>query len=92
LEPLYGLLFSLFRGHPNHGQWVIACLQGAWPKIVGERLAAVCRPVRIENANLLIEILDREWDPVVKSMKQALLDKLQSVTAGGVKTITFSRH
>jgi len=92
LEPVFGMLFSLFKEKPNHGQWVIACLEGAWPKLLGDRLAAVCRPVRFENADLLIEILDREWDQAVKSVKPALLEKLQAATANEVKTITFSRQ
>ena len=92
MEPVFGMLFSLFKEKPNHGQWVIACLEGAWPKLLGDRLAAVCRPVRFENADLLIEILDREWDQAVKSVKPALLEKLQAATANEVKTITFSRR
>ena len=92
MEPVFGMLFSLFKEKPNHGQWVIACLEGAWPKLLGDRLAAVCRPVRFENADLLIEILDREWDQAVKSVKPALLEKLQAATANEVKTITFSRQ
>jgi hypothetical protein len=86
------MLFSLFKEKPNHGQWVIACLEGAWPKLLGDRLAAVCRPVRFENADLLIEVLDREWDQAVKSVKPALLEKLRAATANEVKTITFSRQ
>jgi hypothetical protein len=92
LEPLFGVLFSLFKEKPNHGQWVIACLEGAWPKLLGDRLAAVCRPARFENADLVIEILDSEWDSAVKSVKGALLDKLRAATADEVKTITFSRQ
>jgi hypothetical protein len=92
LEPLSGVLFSLFRGRPNHGQWVIACLEGTWPKLLGDRLSAVCRPVRLENADLLIEILDSEWDQAVKSVKDTLLDKLRAATADEVKTISFSRQ
>ena len=92
MEPVFGMLFSLFKEKPNHGQWVIACLEGAWPKLLGDRLAAVCRPVRFENADLLIEILDSEWDQAVKSVKPALLEKLRAATANEVKTITFSRQ
>ena len=92
LEPLSNVLFSLFKGKPNHGQWVVACLEGAWPKLLGDRLAAVCRPVRLENADLLIEILDHEWDQAVRSVKQTLIEKLQAATANEVKTITFSRQ
>ena len=85
-------MFSLFREKPNHGQWVLACLEGAWQKLLGERLAAVCRPVRFENADLSIEILDSEWEQAVKGVKEALLEKLRTATADEVRTITFSRQ
>lgn len=91
LEPLFGVLFSLFRGQPNHGQWVVACLEGAWPKILGDKLAGVCRPVRLENADLLIEICNREWESAVKSVHAELLQKLRSATENEVRTISFSR-
>lgn len=71
---------------------MIACLEGAWPKLLGDRLAAVCRPVRLENADLLIEILNPEWDQAVKSVKPALIEKLQAATAGEVQTISLSRQ
>jgi hypothetical protein len=92
LEPLSSVLFSINRGKPNHGEWVIACLQGAWPKLLGERLAAVCRPARFEGSDLQIEILDHAWESAVKSVKAALLDKLRTATAGEVKTISFGRQ
>jgi hypothetical protein len=92
VEPLFGVLFSLNKGKPNHGEWVIACLQGAWPKLLGERLAAVCRPARLEGTDLRIEILDPSWESAVKSVKAALLDRLRDATADEVKTISFSRQ
>ena len=91
MEPLFGVLFSLFKGQPNHGQWVVACLEGAWPKILGDKLAEVCRPVRLENSDLLIEISNREWEPAVKSVRAELLEKLRTATENEVKTVSFSR-
>jgi hypothetical protein len=92
LEPLFGVLFSLYKGKPNHGPWVIACLQGAWSKLLGERLGAVCRPARLEDSDLRIEILDQQWESAVKSVKSELLEKLRTATANEVKTISFGRQ
>jgi len=92
LEPLFRVLYSLYKGQPNHGQWVVACLEGSWPRIVGERLAAVCRPASFENSELRIEILDREWDAAVREVKPALLEKLRTETANEVKNISFVRE
>jgi hypothetical protein len=91
LEPLADVLFSLYRGQPDHGPWVVACLEKSWIRLLGEKLAAVCRPVRLDGSNLVIEIRDREWEPAVRSVASALLDKIQAATAKEVKTISFSR-
>jgi hypothetical protein len=87
LEKLFGVLFSVCRGTPKQGEWVVACLQGAWPKIIGDRLAAVCAPASFDGSVLVIEAQDRQWEEAVRSVRPALLEKLQSVTAGEVKRI-----
>ena len=92
MEQLFKVLLLLHRGTPKHGEWVIACLEGAWPRLVGERLAAICRPSRLEGSELVVEILDKDWEEAVKSVKPALLEKLQAATADEVKSITVVRR
>ena len=89
MEPLFNVLFTANREMANHGEWVVACLKGVWPKLLGDRLAAVCRPVRFENSKLIIEMLDSDWADAVKSVKPSLLDKLRATTAGEVKAIAI---
>jgi hypothetical protein len=89
LEPIFSLLFSLNRGTPKYGEWVIACLEGAWSKLVGDRLAAVCRPAAFKNSELVIDLLDKSWEEAVRSVKPELSDKLRTATAGAVKTIAI---
>jgi hypothetical protein len=84
LEKLFGVLFSVYRGTPAHGEFVLTCLQGAWPKLLGDKLASVCRPTSFEGSTLFIEVLDPEWEGPVNSVKTALLDKLRSATAGEI--------
>jgi hypothetical protein len=87
VEQLCGVLFSLHRGTPKHGEWVIACLTGAWSRLIGDRLAAACRPVRFKDSALTIEVLDINWVEAVKSVKPELMKKLRTATAGEVKNI-----
>lgn len=87
MEPIFGVLFSLHRGTPQYGEWVVACLEGAWPSLVGGPLATACRPIRFQGSELAIEVLDRDWAEAVKSLKPELLEKLQAATACEVKTI-----
>jgi hypothetical protein len=72
---------------PAHGEWIVACLDGAWPKLVGNRLAEICRPVAFRNSQLEIEILDRDWESAVKSIQLDLLKKLKTATSGEVTAL-----
>jgi hypothetical protein len=92
LEKLFGVLFSVGRGTPRHGEWVVTCLQGAWPKLIGERLATVCVPASFDGSTLVIEVKDPQWEEAVRSVRPALLDKLRTATAGEVNKIRVVRH
>jgi hypothetical protein len=87
LERVFGVLFSVWRGSPNQGEWAIACLRGAWPKIIGDRLAFVSVPVSFDGSTLVIEVKDPQWEEVVSSVRSALLEKLQRATADAIKGI-----
>jgi hypothetical protein len=90
VERLFGTMLSLYRGTPNHGEWIVACLAGAWPKLVGDRLAEVCRPVAYKNSELKIEISDRSWESAVKSIQPELLEKLRTATSGEVTALSIT--
>lgn len=87
----FGILFSLQRGTPRHGQWVVECLRGAWPRIVGEKLAAVCRPVSLAESVLKVEVLDDGWVDTVRSVRTELQDRLASATCGEVKKVRIGK-
>jgi hypothetical protein len=92
LERVFGVLFSVWRGSPNQGELAVACLQGAWSKIIGDRLAAVSAPVSFDGSTLVIEVKDPQWDEAVNSVRSALLEKLQCATAGEIKRIKIVRR
>jgi len=87
MEQSFKVLCALQRGTPQYGPWVIACLAGAWSKLLGDKLAEVCRPARFDGSKLVVEILDRDWTGAVKSVQTDLLKRLQEATGGQVKTI-----
>jgi len=91
LDPIFGVLLSLQRGTATHKAWALSCIEGAWPKLIGARLAAVCRPARIENSGLVVEIMNEGWEEAVKSVQPVLLKKLQDATGGEIRTLTFRR-
>jgi hypothetical protein len=92
MERLFGILCSLYRGTPQHGEWVVECLKGSWPKLVGDKLAVVCRPIALADTILKIEILDDAWEDALRSLKSELQDKLKAMTAGEVKTVILNKN
>ena len=90
MKQLFSILLGVYRGTPRHNNWVVVCLEGAWDKLVGDRLAAVCRPVRLNDTELVVEILDRDWEDALKSVESNLQHKLEATTMGIVKTLSFS--
>jgi hypothetical protein len=61
-------------------------------KLVGDRLAAMCRPVCLKDNELIVEILDPDWVEAVKGVESPLQEKLETVTMGIVKTLSFSQR
>lgn len=89
MDPIGTLLFKIYKGTPQHADWMVACLQGAWSGLVGERLAQVCRPCAFSNSNLVIEILDSDWEGALRGTEVELLEKLRLATEGEVRHLTF---
>jgi hypothetical protein len=91
LDQIFGVSLSLFRGTPDNGEWIVACLEGAWPKLLGDRLAAACRPLSFKGAELVIEILDRDWEDAVKNLQPELLKKLRMATDGKISALSITK-
>ena len=92
MKQLFSILLGIHRGTPRHSNWVLVCLEGAWAKLVGDRLATVCRPVSFNDSELIVEILDKDWEEALKSVESNLQEKLEAATMGVVKTLSFSRQ
>ena len=90
MEPIAALLFKIYRGTPQHPDWMVACMQGAWPAFVGERLARVCRPSAFNKSTLVIEIMDPEWEDALRSMQDELLEKIRLATGDEVLRLSFT--
>ncbi len=89
MEQLFQLFFSLYKGQPQYGDWVVACLDGAWPRIVGERLAKVCRPARYRDAQLEVEVQDAAWADALQSLTPQIVERLQAFTGGEVVAVSL---
>ncbi len=87
MEPVSNIIFSVFRGTAQHEDWVLSCLEGAWPGIVGERLASACRPRTFKAAHLIVEVTDPEWASGLKGLEDELLKKIEAATGGEVRSL-----
>jgi len=89
MEPLSKILFSLYQGTPFHDEWIVGCLQGVWAGLLGERIDKVCRPAAVHGRELVVEVSDADWLPILSGMKLKLLERVHSVTGDDVLQITF---
>jgi len=89
MEPVSLVLYSLFRGTPRHGEWVVACLEGAWPGIVGEAISRACKPWSCNGSSLVVRIEDPAWEGPLKTVKEDVLAKIRLATGGEVRELAF---
>jgi hypothetical protein len=89
MQSIADTLFSLYRGTPQHEEWVLACLGGAWQSLVGERLDQACRPVRFAGTCLTIEVTDPSYLEPLRSMEAEVRDRLRVATRQEVRQIRF---
>jgi predicted nucleic acid-binding Zn ribbon protein len=90
MESISSIIFTLFRGSPQRGEWVIACLEGAWRGLVGDRISQVCRPLSFNNSCLTIEVLDAAWEEPLRGMKPELLLRIRQATGDEVRELHFT--
>jgi len=68
---------------------VVACLEGAWPLLLGDKLAPACRPRSFADSRLVVEIVDPVWADALRSLEGEILAKIGRATAGEVRSLTF---
>ena len=89
MEPVSKVLYTLYRGKPIHGRWVVACLEGAWPKLLGERVAKACRPVSWDDYRLVVEVVDPVWTESLESVRDGMLERIRTATDDEVRCLAF---
>ena len=66
---------------------MVACLEGAWPHLIGEKPASVSRPVRFSDSELIVEVFDKDWLDTLKRLEPDLLKKLQAAAGTIIKRV-----
>ena len=60
----------------------------AWPRIVGEQVAANATPVRLEKRVLTVEVTDNAWATQLKFLERQVLHTLREHAGDVVDSIT----
>ena len=89
MESVSEILFRMYRGTERHGPWLVACLQGAWPKLVGTQIAAVCTPVDWRDRTLVVEVRDPAWRDGLRRVQGDLLERIRTATGNEVLRLSF---
>ena len=90
MESISSILFTLFRGSPQRDEWVVACLEGAWRGLLGDRISRVCRPLSFHDACLTIEVQDAAWEESLREMTPKLLLRIRQATGDEVRELQFT--
>lgn len=91
MEQVFGALLALRRGAPDQNEWIVSCLAGAWAKLLGDRLATVCRPVAFSKGRLTIEASDASWERALRDLQPELEEKLRTATAGEIASVAIKK-
>ena len=60
-----------------------------WPDIVGEKIAAVTEPVKLEREVLLIQVKEAAWKTDLQFMKMDILKTIVEKTGLKLKDLKF---
>jgi hypothetical protein len=92
MQPISKLVFSLFRGTERHEEWLLSCLQGAWPKIVGARMAKACVPAELHRGRLVIRVVDPAWETALAGMEQEILSRVRASSTDEIRYLSLRTH
>jgi predicted nucleic acid-binding Zn ribbon protein len=75
-------LDRLTRSLSGVGAQPLASVFTEWPKVVGETLAAHCRPLSLDGTRLVIAVDEAAWATQIRYLETELLGRLAEVVEG----------
>ncbi len=91
MKSLQSILHELLEQLPARQRDQIHSFQALldWPEIVGERIAAVTEPLKLERSVLLIQVANAVWKSELQFMKAELLNQINAKTGLKLKDLKF---
>jgi predicted nucleic acid-binding Zn ribbon protein len=83
-QPFGAVLARLIQARGWQRPAAEALVFGAWPKVVGEEVAAHCRPVKLEAGELVIEAESTAWATQLRLLASSLLVRIAGEVGHGV--------
>jgi predicted nucleic acid-binding Zn ribbon protein len=84
-RPIGAELADVLRARGWEGRLRAARVVARWPEVVGDAVAAHCRPSRIEPDGTLLVMADSAaWATQLAYLQGTMLDRLQAVCGPGV--------
>ena len=85
-RPIGASLDAVARNLGGQGGPALVDLLGRWPAVVGEQLAAHCRPVSLRSGALVIAVDEPAWGAQLGWLEADLLRRLAEALGAGVVT------
>ena len=63
---------------------LVAAVQGLWPSLVGEEIAAHSRPVRLRGGTLIVEVTSHRWARELARLQPLLVERTNRCWEAGV--------
>ena len=81
-RPVGESLDRLTRSLSGVGAQPLASVFTEWPKVVGDTLAAHCRPVSLDGTRLVIAVDEPAWATQVRYLETELIARVAEVVGG----------
>ena len=81
-RPVGESLDRLTRSLSGVGAQPLASVFTEWPKVVGDTLAAHCRPVSLDGTRLVIAVDEPAWATQVRYLEVELIARVAEVVGG----------
>jgi predicted nucleic acid-binding Zn ribbon protein len=85
--PISSSLDGVVRSLRGPSRQAVSGLFGRWNEAVGEQVAAHVKPVKLDEAVLVVEVDDPAWATQVKFLTGTIVERLQEVAGVRVERI-----
>ena len=76
MKQISHILDKIFRDPQLRPHFIEGAIATRWPRVVGQPIASVAKPVKYENGVLIVKVVSAPWRNELSMMSQDIIDKL----------------